>query len=55
MYHVSILFEIRTINCLASFKGALVFIITTFNIKNSVPLKTVYSNITIDGLFSFKL
>jgi len=23
--------------------------------KNSVPLKTVYSNITIDGLLSFKL
>ena len=36
-------------------KGGLVFRITKFNIKNSVPLKTVYSNITIDGLHSFKL
>ena len=27
------------------FKGALVFRITKYNIKNSVPLKTVYSNI----------
>jgi len=38
-----------------SFKDALVFRITKFNIKNSVPLKTVHSNITIDGLQSFKL
>jgi len=40
---------------LRRFKGALVFRITKFNIKNSVSLKTVYSYITIDGLLSFKL
>jgi len=36
-------------------KDALVFRITKFNIKNSVPLKTVYRNITFDGLLSFEL
>ena len=36
-------------------KGAKMFRITKFDIKNSVPLETVYSNITIDGLLSFKL
>ena len=29
--------------------------ITKFNINKSVPLYTVNSNITIDGLLSFKL
>ena len=37
-----------------NFEVNLVFRITTFYIK-SVPLKTIYSNITIDGLLSFKL
>jgi len=37
------------------FKGPLVFRITKFYIKKtSDPLKTVYSNITIDDLLSFK-
>ena len=36
-------------------KCALVFRITKFNLKNSVPLKAVYSNITIDGLLSFNI
>jgi len=35
-------------------KGGLVFRITKLK-KKSVPLKTVYSNITIDGLRLFKL
>ena len=36
-------------------KVNLVLRITNLNIKHSVPLKTVYSNITISGLLSFKL
>jgi len=37
------------------FKLILVFRITKFNIKNSVPLKIFYSNLTIDGLLLFRL
>jgi len=36
-------------------KAGTEFRITKFDIKNCVPLKTVYSNITIDDLLSFKL